>query len=51
LPLMRVNGQIVCKGVYPSREMLATWCGVSQLKPLAVAEAAGGSCCGPKGCC
>ena len=51
LPLVRVNGHIVCKGVYPSREMLANWCGVSQSKPLAVAEPAGGSCCGSTGCC
>src|SRR6478736_296817 len=51
LPLVRVNGHIVCKGVYPSREMLASWCGVSQSKPLAVTEPTGGSCCGSTGCC
>jgi hypothetical protein len=47
LPLIRLDGHIVCKGVYPSREMLAAWCGVPQSKPLA----ASGSCCGPTGCC
>lgn len=51
LPLVRVDGHIVCKGVYPSREMLASWCGVSVLKSLAVTESAGGSCCGSTGCC
>jgi hypothetical protein len=51
LPLVRVDGHIVCKGVYPSREMLAAWCGVSQSKPLTVAEPTGGSCCGSTGCC
>jgi arsenite methyltransferase len=51
LPLVRVNGHIVCKGVYPSREMLAAWCGVAQSKPLVVTEPVSGSCCGPKGCC
>jgi arsenite methyltransferase len=51
LPLVRVDGHIVSKGVYPSREMLAAWCGVSQAKPMAVAESAAGSCCGPTGCC
>src|ERR1019366_3602122 len=29
LPLVRVNGQIVSQGIYPSRQMLATWCGIS----------------------
>jgi arsenite methyltransferase len=51
LPLIRVDGHIVCKGVYPSREMLAAWCGVLQSKQPASAAAAGGSCCGPAGCC
>jgi arsenite methyltransferase len=51
LPLVRVDGHIVCTGVYPSREMLAAWCGVLQSKPLAVSAAAAGSCCGPTGCC
>lgn len=51
LPLVRVNGRIVSKGTYPSREQLASWCGVSQSKPKAVAASGGGSCCGPVGCC
>lgn len=48
LPLFRVNGEIVFKGKYPSRPMLARWCGVSQ--PTAL-PAAGTSCCGPTCCC
>lgn len=51
LPLVRVNGVIVGKGGYPSREQLARWCGVSISRPLAVAESTGGACCGPSGCC
>ena len=51
LPLVRVDGVIVSKGAYPSREQLASWCHVSQAKPLTVTEPVGGSCCGPKGCC
>ena len=52
LPLIRVNGHIVCKGAYPSRQMLAAWTGVSVVASLSVAEpAAGGSCCGSTGCC
>jgi arsenite methyltransferase len=48
LPLFRVNGEIVFKGNYPSRSMLASWCGVSATTTLAVTEP---SCCGPSGCC
>jgi arsenite methyltransferase len=47
LPIVRVNDRLVGKGAYPSREMLARWCGfeLSQSVPLA------GSCgCGSKGC-
>ena len=48
LPLFRVNDEIVFKGKYPSRAMLAGWCGVSLSLGLAVAET---KCCGPTGCC
>lgn len=51
LPMVRVNGVIVSKGAYPSREQLASWCGVTVLNPLPVTEASGESCCGPTGCC
>ncbi len=47
LPLFRVNGEIVFKGKYPSRSMLARWCGVSATTTLPVTER---SCCGPS-CC
>jgi hypothetical protein len=48
LPLVRVNGETVFKGEYPSRSMLARWCGVRETITLAVGSA---SCCGPTGCC
>jgi arsenite methyltransferase len=48
LPVVRVNGHIVSKGVYPSRQLLAGWCGVSTAVPLATAEV---QACGPTGCC
>lgn len=51
LPLVRVDGTIVSKGAYPSREQLASLCGVSLHKSLSVVDADAGSCCGPKGCC
>ena len=51
LPLVRVNGEIVSKGLYPSRAQLASWCGVSLLNPLTVTEPVTVSGCGPTGCC
>ena len=48
LPLFRVNGEIVFKGKYPSRSMLARWCGVRETITLPVGAA---SFCGPTGCC
>lgn len=48
LPLVRVAGRIVCKGVYPSREQLAAWCGVETLQTIAVPQSCG---CSPSGCC
>lgn len=50
LPLVRVNGEIVSKGVYPTRSQLASWCGVSLARPLTVTEPAAAACCGPKSC-
>lgn len=47
LPLVRVDGRIVSKGVYPSREMLAAWCGVHG---DAASENADKACCSPT-CC
>lgn len=48
LPIVRVNGEIVFKSKYPSRSMLAGWCGVETARPLPVA---GAGCCGAAGCC
>jgi arsenite methyltransferase len=48
LPIIRVNGRIVSKGAFPSREMLARWCGVELSQPLPLAGTCG---CGPSGCC
>jgi hypothetical protein len=44
LPLFRVDGEIVFKGKYPSRSMLARWCGVTTI-------AAEQACCSASGCC
>jgi hypothetical protein len=42
LPVIRVDGRIVCKGAYPSREMLAAWAGVAVTTSLPLA-----GCCSP----
>ena len=47
LPLVRVNGRIVARGAYPSRETLAKWCDVAAAASLPVSQT---SCCG-SGCC
>jgi hypothetical protein len=50
LPLVRVNGRIVSRGIYPTRDQLSVWC---QLKAHSLPQQPdSGSCgCGPKGCC
>jgi arsenite methyltransferase len=48
LPLLRVDGRILGQGAYPSREILAKWCGVGSAPSLSVVQS---SCCGSPGCC
>lgn len=51
LPLILVNGQIVSRKGYPSRERMATWIDqntTEQLLPLVEKD---GGCCGSTGCC
>jgi hypothetical protein len=48
LPIVRVGGQVVSKGVYPTREQLAAWCGLEPAQPLPVTEH---RCCSRTGCC
>lgn len=48
LPLFRLNGEIVFRGKYPSRSMLARWCGVSETFTPMAGKA---SCCRSTGCC
>lgn len=48
LPLFRVDGNVVFKGKYPTRSMLARWCGVAESAPSSGGEATD---CGPAGCC
>lgn len=45
LPLIVVDGRLVSRGVYPSRQMLAAWAGI-EAAALPVA-----GCCPTSGCC
>jgi arsenite methyltransferase len=49
LPIVMVEGQIVSQGVYPSRELLASWGHVAVQEELPIAAT---GCCSPgSGCC
>jgi arsenite methyltransferase len=47
LPIIRVDGQIVCQGEYPQRDLLASWAHVSQADSLPAIKNCnpGGGCC------
>ncbi|MCA8982855.1 MAG: arsenite efflux transporter metallochaperone ArsD [Planctomycetaceae bacterium] len=56
LPLVQVEGHIVCRGKYPQREELARWTAVPLAKstsPLTLLDACDtdSNCCGGSGCC
>ena len=52
LPVIIVNGHIVSRHGYPSREMLAMWMGSGATSVvLPVVQGRGGSCGGTPGCC
>ena len=49
LPIIRVNGQIVCQGTYPSRQFLASW---GHVASPGIAPASATACCrNGSGCC
>ena len=50
LPLILIDGNIVSRKDYPSREVLANWVGESTVKQLLPIAQSGG-CCGSTGCC
>lgn len=39
LPLVKVNGEVKCSGVYPSRDDLATWTGLESPSPSILTDA------------
>lgn len=51
LPVVIVNGEIVSKSSYPSREELAGWASGTPVKQLLPVFKASGGCCGNTGCC
>lgn len=52
LPVVMVDGQVVSRGIYPSREMLDMWTGGSAAaQPVALPIADQGCCSGQTGCC
>ena len=51
LPVVMVNGHVVSRGIYPSREMLDMWTGGVAAKPASLPIAAEGCCSGATGCC
>ena len=51
LPIVVVDGQVVSRKDYPSRDALAAWAnGTPAKQMLPVAKSTGG-CCGSTGCC
>ena len=48
LPIIFVDGQIVSQGMYPSRQLLASWAHVTPQEELPVVSA---GCCTPGGGC
>lgn len=52
LPLVLVDGRIVSRRGYPSRELLAMWTvGSESAASLNVISGSGGGCCGGSNCC
>ncbi len=50
LPLILVNGKIVSRKEYPSREVMAGW-GDAAISKQILPVAKSGGCCGSTGCC
>jgi arsenite methyltransferase len=51
LPVVMVDGHVVSRGMYPSREMLQMWTGEASVKPASLPIADQGCCSGTTGCC
>lgn len=51
LPVVIVDGQIVSRKVYPSRDKFSAWTNSSTAGPILTIATPDGGCCGTTGCC
>jgi arsenite methyltransferase len=51
LPIIRVDGRIVCQGTYPSRDLLASWVSVARTTGVEVPVISTDCCLPGSGCC
>ncbi len=51
LPVVMVNGHVVSRGIYPSREMLELWMNGGAPGSVSLPIAVEGCCSGETGCC
>lgn len=51
LPIIRVDGRVVCQGTYPSRELLASWAHVVRAPEVTLPVTTAGCCQPGSGCC
>lgn len=51
LPAIIVAGRVVCQGMYPSRDLLASWAHVEPVPEVALPVTASGCCQPGSGCC
>jgi len=51
LPVVVVDGEIVGRSVYPSREDLSAWVDGKTAKQMLPVAQSNGGCCGSTGCC
>ncbi len=51
LPVVMVNGHVMSRGIYPSREMLDMWTGGAVAKAVSLPVADQGCCSGVTDCC
>lgn len=49
LPVILVDGRVVSRGIYPSREELASFAGIAEMQPVGTPRSTG--CCRGSGCC
>lgn len=51
LPIVVIDGEVVSRSVYPSREDFSAWVDVAAAKQVLPVAQSGGGCCGSTDCC